>query len=178
MRISITGSHCTGKTTLAEAVEYHLGIPFVKGDTMKEILNSNFPGRNFEDLLPKEAWRLENLGLNNRISVQTGKENFVSDGCTLNSIAYAIAECGDDVKKRPDFHQFESRALTYARTYDIMVYLPLEIPFRPKGVIPPSKEFREEIDRLILELLHNFQFYTLNGTVEQRVEKLRKIIIS
>lgn len=101
MKVAVTGTYSSGKTTLAHACESNMGVPFVRGDTIRQIVQRNFPGKKYEDLTKEEFWLLEKLGLEARIVAEGGKDDFISDGCTLNSIAYAITECEEEVKAKP-----------------------------------------------------------------------------
>ena len=42
MKIAITGTHSTGKTTLAKGISDAFGIPYVRGDKAIQICQSRF----------------------------------------------------------------------------------------------------------------------------------------
>ena len=176
MKIAITGTHSVGKTTLAHACSESIGLPFVRGDTIKETLDTLFPDRTLEELSAEEFWTLEKMGLMNRIEAEKKHHKFVSDGCTLNSIAYALMECGSKINFKDGFNEFLTTALSNAYKYTHIIYLPPEISLEEDGFRPRSNGFRHGVDEKIIELLHDFTFYTVTGSVERRVEQIRKIV--
>jgi len=176
MKVAITGTHSTGKTTLARRCAASIGVPFVQGDRIAQIMDRYFPGKHLEDLTSADFWFLEKKGLRERISAESRHEQFVSDGCTLNSIAYALAECGEEIRKRHDFSEFKRIALSNTKTYSHIIYLPPEITLEDDGLRPRSQTFRQKVDEIICDLLQGFKFFTVNGSVKQRVEQVRKIV--
>ena len=83
MKVAITGTYSSGKTTPAHACELDIKIPFVRGDTIRQIVQKHFPDKRYEDLTTGEYWLLEKLGLESRIIAENEKEEFISDGCTI-----------------------------------------------------------------------------------------------
>ena len=176
MKLAITGTHSTGKTTLARACAESLGLHFVRGDTIKETLEKLFPGKKLDQLSAEESWALERVGLSNRIDAEKQHNEFVSDGCTINSVAYALMECGDEVETRDGFDEFQRTALSNSSTYTHLIYLPPEISLEDDGFRPMSNGFRHGVDKKISSLLQEFPFYTITGTVDRRVEQIRQIV--
>lgn len=176
MKIAITGTHSTGKTTLAHACSESIGLPFVRGDTIKETVETLFPGKKLDELSAEESWALERAGLTNRINAEQQQNEFVSDGCTINSIAYALMECGDTVETRDGFDEFCTAARSNAQSYTHWIYLPPEISLEDDGFRPRSNGFRHGVDEKIRTLLQDFPFYAITGSVERRVEQIRQIV--
>ncbi|MBU0470731.1 MAG: AAA family ATPase [Nanoarchaeota archaeon] len=176
MKIAITGTHSTGKTTLAHACSESLGLHFVRGDTIKDTVEKLFPGKKLDQLSAEESWTLERVGLSNRIDAEQQHDEFVSDGCTINSVAYALMECGDTVETRDGFDEFQRTALSNANAYTHLIYLPPEISLEDDGFRPLSNGFRHGVDERIHTLLQEFPFYAITGTVDRRVEQIRKIV--
>jgi len=176
MKVAITGTHSTGKTTLAHACSESLGLDFVRGDTIKDTVEKLFPGKKVDKLSAEELWTLERVGLTNRIDAEQQYREFVSDGCTINSVAYALMGCGDVIKRRDGFDEFERIALTNAQLYTHLIYLPPEISLEDDGFRPMSNEFRHGVDEKIHTLLQGFPFYAITGTVDRRVEQIRRIV--
>ncbi len=169
LKLAITGTHSTGKTTLALALASKLGIPYLQGDPIRAIMGARFPGRLLKNLSKAERWELERIGLKSRLTIESTAQNFISDGCTLNSIAYALAYCGNEIKTAPDYQMFERSALSNARTYTHILYLPPEILFEHDGFRPDSNKLREAVDGILRNILCKFQSYMVTGSVEERV---------
>ncbi|MBJ7018580.1 AAA family ATPase, partial [Vibrio cholerae] len=81
MKIAISGTYSTGKTTLTEALSIATQVPRTQARTMREILPDAVPGKTLEQCNPAE---LHNLGLS-RLSERVVNEErcgdkFFSDG--------------------------------------------------------------------------------------------------
>jgi len=176
MKIAITGVHSSGKTTLAKQCSEHFGLKLVRGDTIREIIRKYFPGKSYRSLTKEEYWKLENIGLAERIRAEKSCGAFVSDGCTLNSIAYARAEIGDEVVRLEGYTEFCNLARNNARYYDFIIYLPPEIPLTDDGFRPLDSEFRSRVDQILLEIFNDYTFYTVKGSVKERLEQVERII--
>ena len=168
MKIVITGAHSCGKTTLAKLYSSVSGLPFVRGDTMKKIMGEKFPGKSLIDLNDKENWELERAGLLARIKAEIECDSFVSDGCSLNSVVYLQAKV-KDVEAIAGFKEFYELAIQNAKNYDLIIYLPPELPLVDDGFRPLSPEFRQKIDDSLLEILKDYKFYIVHGGLKERV---------
>lgn len=175
MRIAITGSHSCGKTTLAKLLSKETGLPFMRGDKMKDLMEEMFHGKSFDDLTEDENWQIETVGLDKRIEAENREDSFISDGCSLNSIAYIKAKI-KDAESRPDFKKVRELAKVNAEKYNFIFYLPPEIPLEDDGFRPLSSEFRLKIDGLLRKILKDYKFYTIRGTLEERCNQIKEII--
>jgi len=176
VKISITGTHSSGKTTLAKLCSEKLGLKYVRGDTMRETMRKYFPGKTFETLTAREHWDLEVIGLKERISAEMLFSNYVSDGCTLNSIAYANAFLGKKILEMPDVDDFLEMATSNAKNYDVIFYLPPEIPLECDGFRPIDRDFRLHVDKLLINTSEKYNFVQIKGTIEERIDSIEKFI--
>lgn len=165
-RIVISGTYCTGKTTLSLALSLATGIPVTHALTMREILPRLFPGKtlrscSYAELLCLGMKRFEERIRNEAIF----SEGFISDGCTLQEWLYGSTRLvtGAYPDEYPwqqkikhllcwrayrtfqkQFVCFEGLAKAYAGShYDIFFHLPVEFPFVADGHRPTSDRFRE-----------------------------------
>ena len=60
IRLVISGTYSTGKTTTATALSIATGIPLINALSAREILTEIYPGRRFQDM---NATELMTLGL-------------------------------------------------------------------------------------------------------------------
>lgn len=84
IRLVISGTYSTGKTTAATALSIATGIPLINALSAREILTEIYPGRRFQDMNATELMTLELKRFEERIREETilYKENssFISDG--------------------------------------------------------------------------------------------------
>ncbi|PRD54706.1 ATP/GTP-binding protein [Sphingobacterium gobiense] len=173
-RIVISGTYCTGKTTLSLALSLATGIPATHALTMREILPTLFPGKTLRACSYAELLCLGMKRFEERIRAEAAfPEGFISDGCTLQEWLYGSTRLftGADPDEYPwqqklkqllrysryrNFQEqlrgFEGMAKAYAKThYDVFFHLPLEFAFVSDGHRPTSERFREASEQLLLQ---------------------------
>lgn len=173
-RIVISGTYCTGKTTLSLALSLATGIPATHALTMREILPQLFPGKTLRSCSYAELLCLGMKRFEERIRAEaTLPQGFISDGCTLQEWLYGSTRLvtGAYPDEYPlqlrlkhllqyrvyrDFRKqlrgFEGMAKAYASThYDIFFHLPVEFAFVSDGHRPTSERFREASEQRLLQ---------------------------
>ena len=92
IRLVISGTYSTGKTTTATALSIATGIPLINALSAREILTEIYPGRRFQDMNATELMTLGLKRFEERIREEAilYKENssFISDGSVLNEWIY------------------------------------------------------------------------------------------
>ncbi len=176
MKIVITGTHSSGKTTLAKKVAAKLGLNLVRGESIHDIMEKEFPGKKLCDLSKEEYLRLDLVNLERRIEEEGSSTDFVSDGSALQSIAYVLAECGEKVKDDTKYKFIEKTALSHSLIYDIIFYLPAEIPLEKDGKRFEDEKIRKKVDDVLFRLIQNFNFKIVNGSVEERAEMIAVVV--
>ncbi len=88
MRIAISGTYCTGKTTAALALSLATGIPLSHARTMRELLPQCFPGKTLRQCRFHELMVLGMARFEERIRAEGTLGRFVSDGCSLQEWLY------------------------------------------------------------------------------------------
>lgn len=193
-RIVISGTYCTGKTTLSLALSLATGIPSTHAPTMREILPELFPEKNLKQCSYPELLRLGMERFKERLEAENKlKTGFISDGCPIQEWLYGNTRLITGAypnenkwtmlwKKIKNYRQyrdfklllsgFEGMAKAYTKTkYDIFFHLPVEFPFVEDGHRPTSERFREESERLLINTyksLHITPVY-IAGTLEKRL---------
>ena len=173
MRIVISGTYSTGKTTLSLALSYLTGIPAVRARTMREILPAAFPGYSLEQCGSSQLIELAIRRFCERTQAELKMDHsFVSDGCSLQEWLYGStrlktgfnpAEKPEVVKKwiethSEEWHTFQQTidalgkvVKEYARnSYDTFIHLPVEFPMTRDGHRPASEYFRTESEKLLM----------------------------
>lgn len=126
MRIAITGTHGTGKTTLAQALVDKTGLPLISEQA--RIVAQEMEFKECAPFLhnPAHARKFQWGVLERQIAQQTKHKNgFIADRSTLDSIAYWLLYMGDDPKYKNETNRYIFKARLHAwKNLDLLVYLP------------------------------------------------------
>lgn len=164
MRIAMTGTHGTGKTTLARALAERLKMPLITDcarqvargmgiEHVSSITADKTRARKFQWSVVHELMRAE-------CNYPAG---FVSDRSMLDCLAYWEA-----------YHLGESTGYTCLclhHHYDLLVYVLPEIPCADDGFRSTDERLRREVDVIIRGLLEYTKtpVVKVTGTVEERL---------
>lgn len=163
MKIALTGSHGTGKTTLARALAEKLCLPLItdRARSAAKKAEVNHAGELRRDRF--KATYFQCLVLINQLFAEMN-EDFVSDRSTLDFLAYWQAY---GLPKNTAY-----QSLCLANRYDLLVYVPVFFPPESDGFRDTDSDFQREVDRRILELLSlvTWPVITVSGSVEERVQ--------
>ncbi len=169
MKIALVGAHCTGKTTLAQALETKMGFPFLKLDEAAKLGAELAPNLRLDKIPTDKQRDLQRAFYKNAQKLQDSEGPFILDCCSLTCIPYRKLlntpfQLGTDALE----------SINSARQLDFIFYLPPEIPYKAENFRPKAPETRSYIDKEILHLLDSEEipYTTLHGTVKQRVEQI------
>lgn len=193
-RIVISGTYCTGKTSLALALSLASGIPRTHAPTMRQILPSIFPGLPLKACSYPQLLRLGMERFQQRIQAEADfPAGFISDGCPLQEWLYGSTRLLTGaypeenkysmwLKKIKNYRQyrdfellltgFEKMAKAYTLNhYDLFFHLPVEFPFVLDGHRPTSERFRTVSEQRLLACYQELKIspYQLRGDVEDRM---------
>ena len=171
MKIAITGTHSTGKTTLAESISSSYGIPYIRGDKAIQICESKFPNTPINKLNTKEQWELQQLMFQSFNEALDMNGDCVTDGFHLTCIPYGIKYTNGEITQMPGYGSFVQRVLEQSHKFDAVFYLPPEIALENDNFRPLDQALRMDIDNSMYALLHDYDFRTLSGTVNARTQK-------
>lgn len=172
MRIGICGAHGTGKTTLANALRGALRLPLITeqariaardmGVTIQDVMQDAEIGKRFQGRLFRTQVRLEdNL-----------RDGFVSDR-TLADI-YGYWRLYDLLResRKEVFRWYVAEMLP--KRYDILVYVPIEIPLVADGFRDTCPVCQRSVDAHIRDVINAsaMQYLTVRGSVHQRVQQV------
>lgn len=200
LRLAVSGTYSTGKTTTTEALSLWVGVPRTHAQTMREILPEAFPGKALEDCSPAELFQLGLLRFTERAVRESAMAgSFISDGSSIHEWIYGRARLAvginpnDGPVKRAlrsalifpykkiitDVNDaFGAVVKRHAKkTYDEFIHLPVEFPLVKDGHRPVSEEFRSLSDRLLLQTLGELgiKYHVVSGTIEERLVKIADI---
>ena len=173
-KIAIVGSFSTGKTTTAEILARRLDLPLLP-EVAREVVELGF--KLDKDASPETETLIFLRQYNNEIST----EEFVGDRSMIDVMAYA-GWVLDHRERTKEFHLWDECVRLAERTlrtaYSHVFYLPIEFPIVLDGLRPDDPEFQKDIDDRILRLLrtHDIEYETVTGSVEERIEKIEKVL--
>ena len=196
MKIVISGTYSTGKTTTALAFSLLSEIPALHARTMREILPATFQGKRLEKCDFHELIELGMRRLTERMVCEQGMDSFVSDGCPLQEWIYGTTRIitGLNLSEKPwknkldklirstkwnvfeeTLNGFGSIAKEYTKKhYDKIIHLPVEFPFDPDGHRPTSESFREKSEILLKKTYAelDLEVFETTGSLENRLTKI------
>jgi hypothetical protein len=193
MRLAVSGTYSSGKTTTSIALSYLTGVPRTAAKGMREILPEALPGKRLEDCTAPELCQLAMRRYTERVVLESHLPyGFISDGSSLHEWVYGKIRVlvginpnesqGLNVAKTQEMRFFEevidnmgSAMKQHAkRVYHAYVHLPIEFPLVPDGHRPVSERFRALSDQLLLDTLAELRipYHVVGGTIEERLRKI------
>ncbi len=192
MKLVISGTYSSGKTTTTFALSHLVGIPTTGAKAMREILPIAIPGKRLEECGPGELMQLAVRRTIERAVKESHLESFVSDGSPLNEWVYGMARVrvGMDPKEGQDsdiprtqsvlsyedmMTNFGAIAREHAKnSYSNFIHLPIEFPLAEDGHRPVSERFRSLSEELLLATLGDLgvSYTVVGGSIEERLEKI------
>ena len=174
MKIAVSGTHFSGKSTFIEAL--HKKIPeYTLVDEPYYLLEQL--GHPFSNPPTLEDYK-QQFELSNNFILESDSDSLF-DRCPIDFLAYALA-LGKDIdheKWIPKLHQSIPQL-------DLIFYIPIETPDRIS--LPPSENqtLREDVDLHLqdfllhdsLNLLKKTKVIQITGTLDQRVTQALKTI--
>ncbi|WP_416047638.1 ATP-binding protein [Cupriavidus basilensis] len=197
MRIVISGTYSTGKSTTTDALGYLTGMPRTNARTMREIMPEALPGKVLEqcsipELMELCLWRFKERVVSEHLCGDT----YISDGSCLHEWIYArgrliagINPANGPVTRglrkllglryRPTHEHIFERLMhaveAHARaSYEEVIHLPIEFPMTDDGHRPVSEAFRRMTERMLLERLQalGIPCRVVGGSIEQRLAQI------
>lgn len=185
VKINFVGAQGTGKTMLLEAArkdEYFKDFQFcteiVRDLVKKKNLSINESGNAKSQKVFFDAY--------NKI---LNRDGYISDRCIIDVHAYTNYLF--DYKSTNDEKEIQSLYKEILReksilkslnkkSFGIIIYFPIEFELVDDGVRSLNPDFQRFIDNKIKDILDKYQlsFYTIRGSVEQRLKQLKEIIFS
>lgn len=176
MRIGICGAQGTGKSTLARALAKDLNLPLIE-EQARIAAHKLGITRPSKDLTENPdlgiVFELYCLTLQLRSEEQCN-QGFVSDRTLIDIVVYWKKWC--EHKSPPDLSTLiYDLCKQRAQKYDLVVYVPTEIPLKGDNFRSTDKRYQAEMDslaRTMIEFCSPPRVITVTGTVEERVAQV------
>ncbi|KXP05819.1 ATP-binding protein [Tsukamurella tyrosinosolvens] len=196
IKLAISGTYSTGKSTTTEALSIATGIQRTHALTSREILIDLVPGKTVMELNSFELIKLGLRRLEERIHNEANVGSFISDGSVIHEWVYGEARMRTGINPGADwklrlikkavginqrrFHQryqdvygdiVKDRA---KRLYDGYVHLPVEFDMKEDGHRPVSEPFRRLSDELLIEAIEEIgvPYIVARGSVRERLDTI------
>ncbi|EPR12024.1 AAA family ATPase [Ruminiclostridium papyrosolvens] len=199
LRIAISGTFATGKTTLAVALEQLMAIPMVSVKSMEKVTSVHFPGKTIDQCSPYEYYQiciyrfLEQVMSENRV-----QGNFIVDGTLIESYIYGQVKLNSLNYTPFSFNLFANNLeiITHKniyenfykslgnvfkeyckRNYHSFIHLPVESPAQQENYHYYSDKVRKTCDEMIINALEEIgiKYYIITGSTEERLKKIINI---
>lgn len=200
IRLAISGTYSTGKSTTTEALSIATGIPRTHAMTSREILIDLVPGKTVMELSAMELVMLGLRRFEERVHNEgAGIDSFISDGGVFHEWVYFEARMRVGINPGADWwvgalkkvlglpvkHFYQAYTDTLGvvtkarakRIYDAYVHLPVEFDMHKDGHRPVSEKFRRLSDELLIQSLDELgiPYHIVGGSIPERIEKIVQI---
>lgn len=200
VRLAVSGTYSTGKTTTTEAVALATGITRTHAMTAREILVDLIPGKQMQDLSASELMMMGLRRLEERIHWEAealGRQgSFICDGSVIHEWVYGearmrvginpnaklVQKVVKDIAGLPIKRFYQQYMDAYGglaknrakRIYGAYIHLPVEFEMEKDGHRPVSEKFRKLSDDLLIETLEELKipYYVIGGPIKDRVRKI------
>jgi len=196
LKLAISGTYSTGKSTTTEALSIATGLPRTHAKTSREILIDLIPGKTVMDLNAMELIKLGLRRFEERVQNESGPGPFISDGGVFHEWVYFEArmrvginpgapkwfQAVKQIAGLPVKHFYQRYTDTLGdvtrarakRLYDAYVHLPVEFDMHPDGHRPVSEPFRRLSDDLLIEALQELEipYHVVGGPIPERVNRI------
>lgn len=197
MRISISGTYSTGKTSTTMCLSHYTGIPRTLAKAIREIMPDAVPGKRLSEVTPAEFLQLMMRRHCGRAAAEaTLGGSYLSDGSSLQEWAYGRTrtQFGMDPADAGQANQVDWQEMDFFRkvvdqyehafkqhvksSYDVIIHLENERPIADDGHRPMNEEFRRYCDEALWNAASALDIpaYRIYGTFESRVENIVSLL--
>ena len=160
IHVVVTGSECTGKTTLAMELAEHYGTVWVP-EFVRQFVEAKGSAPEYADV---EAIARGQIALEDRMTAKAA-EVLIQDTDLLSTVVYSQHYYGDC----PGWIEEELEK----RAGDLYLLADIDVPWSPEGDQRDRGDRREEMHELFRSALghRGFRFVEISGTLPERLEK-------
>lgn len=175
MRIAVSGTHFSGKSTLVQALGKELPGYEIYDEPYWALTEL---GRQFSD--PPTIEEFEEQLEYSIALIKESSTNAIFDRCPIDFLGYALAVAEIDAIEF-DSETWESRIAKILPSIDLLVFLPLENPDRIPVPASEDRLLRELVDEKLRELIiensrhiMTAKALEMTGSVDERVKEIKQ----
>lgn len=159
LRVVVTGSECSGKTTLAKALADHYQTVFVP-EYVRQWVDENGAAPEYRDV---DAIARGQIELENRLAAEA-TDLLIQDTDLLSTVVYSRHYYG----KCPRWIEYVQRE----RAAQLYLLAGIDVPWVADGNKRDRGDRREEMQQLFHQALkdNRFRFNEIEGPIERRLE--------
>jgi NadR type nicotinamide-nucleotide adenylyltransferase len=159
LRVVVTGSECTGKTTLAEALAEHYGTVWVP-EYVRRFVREKGAAPEYRDV---EAIARGQIELENKLAAEAS-DLLIQDTDLLSTVIYSRHYYGDC----PRWIEYVLRA----RAAQLYLLAGIDVPWVPDGDQRDRGDRREEMQQLFRQALidRRLKFIEICGPLDNRLK--------
>lgn len=174
-RLSISGTHSTGKTTLVNSVKYFVDEKHVQiiPEIARILIDKGF----------KLNQDITEYGIVNYITEYLYHERIIesdvviSDRSLIDLLAYVKTNNSSKIRHKY-FKLIEEVVFEESKRFDCYVYIPIEFTLVLDNVRPSDISYQKQVDKTFIQLYdyYNIQPVFITGSVEERTKKFLRLI--
>lgn len=131
VKVAISGSDGTGKTTLVNEISKRFNVPIVPEFARDVAEEMNIP--DLAGMSPSLAYSFQLEVMDRKIKEEQKHESFIADRCTADNLAYYTRQCSRDLPDAANSH-YVDMCLENLKKYDkIFLLMPNSIPLCDDG---------------------------------------------
>lgn len=161
MKIALTGSGSTGKSTLASAVHDAYGVPVIPEFAREVIKEMGYS--TIKELPPERSYDFQMRVLGKKIQAEDAAESFIGDRCTVDALAYFLRWTARDATKE-QAEDYIGTCVAQLQKYTHIIVLPWNsLPLVEDGFRSVRPYYQYSIHVSILGLLedHGIPYWTM-----------------
>lgn len=176
MRVFFIGAQSTGKTTVIRELE-KLGYPCLQHITRDTISKNKLENKSSD----KTTTETQSLIFDAYVKAFNENDNFICDRSLIDVASYtSLAVCSDTCDVAEINREVEYISEYYSTNKDtiLMFYFPIEFRVESDGLRCIDEEYRAKVDKKMNTFVSRLypKYYTVTGTVEERVEFIKNIL--
>lgn len=178
MKIALSGSGSTGKSTLAKTASKEFNIPLIPEFAREVAQDMNI--QNIRTMNTNQSYTFQTNILDRKFAEEEKYETFISDRSTADNAAYYFRWCCRDIDDKKNKIYIE-RCFKHLKTYDKIILLPWNsIPLHDDGFRSTKLYYQYEIHCLILGILNDQRIdYEIMQeiSINSRLQKLKEYLL-